>query len=685
MKLHGIKRSLCLSPLFVILVLFNPLHSDTGDADVSSESIQPTVLPYGEWISPITTDLIVAESIRVSTPQFDGNDIYWLEGRPQEAGRSVLVRRSADGVIEDMTPPPFNVRSRVHEYGGGPYLVADGVIYFSNFTDQRIYRHTHGENPVAITPEGQMRYADYRLVPGTSLMAAIREDHSAEGEPVNTLVMLNVEEPGSGVVLAGGNDFYSAPRVSPDGKQLAWLTWNHPNMPWDGTELWLADINENGLLDNARLVTGGINESVFQPEWSPGGTLHFVTDRDGWWNLFRLNPDGADPVIEPLYPMDAEFGQPMWGFGMSTYGFEADDSIICVYTVNASDHLARLNTTSKRFDDIDSPYTNINSIRVSGDRALFLGGAPSRFSGLVLVKTHDAEDGLVLRQSTDVTVDEGYISQAQAIEFPTEHGLTAHAFYYAPHNHNFVAPEGTLPPLLVLSHGGPTGATSDTMTLPILFWTSRGIAVVDVNYGGSTGYGRAYRKRLNGKWGIVDVDDSVNATKYLVARGLADGERLAIRGGSAGGYTTLASLTFRDVFKAGASYFGISDLELLVRDTHKFESRYIDSMVGPYPQSLETYQERSPIHHIESLNSPVIFLQGLEDRVVPPNQAEIMFNELKDKGVQTAYLPFEGEGHGFRQAKNQKRALDAELYFYGKILGFTPAGDLEPVEIANSN
>ncbi len=674
-------RRLRRSPFMAVTLIFAmSLTADDGGSAVNQTTTLPTTRPYGEWMSPITTDQIVAESIRVSTPLIGGTDVYWLEGRPQEAGRSVLVRRSADGQTSDVTPAPFNVRTRVHEYGGGPYLVANGVIYFSNFSDQRIYKIEVGSVPQPITPDSGMRFADYRLIPGTHRLVAVREDHSGGGEAVNTLVLLDIEHPSDGIVLAAGNDFYSAPRVSPDGRQLAWLTWNHPNMPWDGTELWLAEISTDGNLADVRQVGGGKDTSVFQPDWSPGGVLYFVSDRSGWWNLHRLGEDG----IEDLYPADAEFGQPMWGFGMSTYGFESDHSILCVYTVNASDQLARLNLNTKTLTDVKTAYTNIGSIQVNGSHSVFVGGSPSRFSQVVMLGGGDSGSGLTLQESTSLEVDEGYISQGRAIEFPTEHGLTAHAYYYAPANKDFRAPDGERPPLLLMSHGGPTGATSDTLSLPIQFWTSRGIAVVDVNYGGSTGYGRAYRKRLNGNWGIVDVDDSVNATRYLVAQGLADGERLAIRGGSAGGYTTLAALTFRDVFKAGASYFGISDLETLVRDTHKFESRYIDSMVGPYPQSLETYQERSPINHIDDLNSSVIFFQGLEDKVVPPNQAEMMFTALKERGVQTAYLAFEGEGHGFRKAENQKRSLDAELYFYGKVLGFAPAGNIDPVAIANA-
>jgi len=652
------------------------LTSVTG-AHAMSASITK---PYGEWNSPITSDLIVAASIRLDAPSFDGDDIYWLESRPQEKGRSVLVRRTADGKTEDMTPPPFNVRTRVHEYGGGAYIVRDGIVYFANFTDQRVYRQMVGGKPVPVTPENNMRYADFVAVRKTSNLIAVREDHSGSGEAVNTIVLLDGQTEGPGKVLVEGNDFYSAPRVSPDGTKLAWLTWNHPNMPWDGTELWAAELSGDGNLSNAGKVAGGLHESIFQPAWSPDNVLHFVSDRTGWWNLYRYEQE----TIISLQPMDTEFGQPMWVFGRSTYGFESSRSIICSYSKNGVTRLAHLDLASKSLEDIETPHTDIGNVRVNESSVVYLGGSPSRFSELVFYDLRTGTSDSV-QSSSSVKVDADYVVTAQAIEFPTENGQTAHGFFYPPKNADFQGPPDEKPPLLVKSHGGPTGSTDDTIDLNILYWTSRGFAVVDVNYGGSTGFGREYRQRLKKQWGVVDVDDCVNAARYLAERGFVDGERLAVRGGSAGGYTTLAALTFRDVFKAGASYYGISDLEILARDTHKFESRYLDFLVGPYPEQIERYHARSPIHHIGGLNSPVIFFQGLDDEVVPPNQAELMFNALKGKGVKTAYIPFEGEGHGFRRAENQKRALDAELYFYGRIFGFTPADNIEPVDIMNAD
>ena len=481
-----------------------------------------------------------------------------------------------------------------------------------------------------------------------------------------------------GHVLVSGNDFYSTARISPDGSRLAWLTWNHPNMPWDGTELWVGEFNEDGSVGHTEMVAGGQEESIFQPEWSPDGVLHFTSDRTGWWNLYRWH----EGQIEPVYEMEAEFGGPQWQLGSSRYGFEKPGNIICTYVGKGGMHLAALNTESGDLEPLHVPYTSMSGLRVSPGRVVFIGGSPVRQFELAQLHLETGQVE-VLRKSSNVQVDEGYLSPAEAIEFPTENGLTAYGYYYPPKNADFVAPEGEKPPLLVLSHGGPTGTTSTVFNPSIQYWTSRGFAVLDVNYGGSTGYGREYRERLNGQWGVVDVDDCANGALYLAERGLADPNRLAIRGGSAGGYTTLCALTFKDVFKAGASHFGIGDLETFVHDTHKFESRYLDRLVGPYPERKDLYKERSAINYTDRLSCPVILFQGLEDKVVPPNQAETMVDALRKKKLPVAYVPFEGEQHGFRKAENIKRALDGELYFYSRVFGFELADPVEPVEIEN--
>jgi dipeptidyl aminopeptidase/acylaminoacyl peptidase len=647
---------------------------------------QTQTAPYGSWKSPITADLIVAGTIGLGQIALDGENVYWTEGRPAEGGRNVIVRRTADGKIADMTPSPFNVRTRVHEYGGGTFTVSNGTVYFSNFGDQRLYRQTPGSEPQPLTLEANRRYADAVIDPQRRRIICVCEDHSNGGhEPANCLVSINVENGEDALVLASGSDFYSSPRLSPDNSQLAWLSWNHPNMPWDGTQLWVASIKEDGSLSEPQLVAGGVEESVFQPEWSPDGVLYFVSDRTDWWNFYRWQPSlgkGGVWMVESLCEMEAEFGLPQWVFGMSTYAFESANRIICTYTQEGIWYLASLDTQTKQLEVIETPYTEISSLHAANGRAAFIAGSATEPTAIVQMDlaTRQIE---VLRRSSELEIDTGYLSMPQAITFPTENGLTAYAIFYPPQNKDYTAPPEEKPPLIVKSHGGPTASTSSAFNLRIQYWTSRGFAFVDVNYGGSTGYGREYRQRLKDNWGIVDVDDCVNAAKYLAEQGLVDGERLAIAGGSAGGYTTLAALTFRDVFKAGASYYGVSDLEILAKETHKFESRYLDGLIGPYPERKDLYEKRSPIHFTDQLSCPVIFFQGLEDKVVPPNQAEIMVEAIKAKGLPVAYVAYEGEQHGFRRAENIKRTLDGEFYFYSRVFGFEPADVIEPVTIAN--
>ena len=599
------------------------------------------------------------------------------DGRPKRAA-NVIVKWQ-DGQQVDINPAPLNARTRVHEYGGGAVTIAGDSLYYSNFDDQRLYRQSAGGDPEPVTPSGQWRYADGVML-ADGRMICVREDHTVTGgqDAVNSIVLLSLDGQDSGTVLATGYDFYASPCVSPDGTKLAWLSWNHPNMPWDGTELWLAELHGDGTVSAAQRVAGGQEESIYQPAFAPDGTLHFVSDRTDWWNLYRW----WDGQAEPLCPMAAEFGVPQWFFGSSRYGFESASSIICTYTQNGVWHLARLDTKSKELTEIPLPYSTIGNIVVADNCVVFTAGHSMVPASLIRLDLQ-AETQEIIAQSSHIEFDEGYLSVPVSIEFPTADDLTAHAFYYAPYNQDYVAPDGELPPLIVLNHGGPTDSTSTILNLGIQYWTSRGFAVVDVNYGGSTGYGRAYRLRLNGRWGIVDVEDCINAAKYLAEQGKADGKRLAIRGGSAGGYTTLAALTFHDIFSAGASHFGVSDLEALTLESHKFESRYLDNLIGPYPERKDIYVERSPIHFSERINCPLILFQGLEDKVVPPNQAERMFDAVKFKEIPVAYLPFAGEQHGFRRAENIKRTLDAELYFYSKVFKFGLADKIEPIQIEN--
>jgi dipeptidyl aminopeptidase/acylaminoacyl peptidase len=644
-------------------------------------SNSPKIAPYGSWKSPITSDLIVSGSVGLSQPAFDGAHIHWIEMRPTEGGRNVVVRCDPGGAQTAVTPQPFNARTRVHEYGGGDYLAVNGVVYFSNFSDQRVYRQDSGAEPQPLTPAVDVRYADYCLDEARRRLICVREDHRNPGaEATNSIVALDLEdnsEPGR--VLLEGNDFYSSPRVSPDGTQLAWLTWNHPNMPWDGCELWVGEFGEDGSLTSTRWVAGGAAESIFQPEWSPDGVLYFASDTNGWWNLHRISSDGE---IESVTQSKGELGMPQWVFGMSCYAFISAELIACSHVEQGVSTFGMIDTGSGKLTTVDCPFTDIQYVRAFDGQVVFRGGSPTDVVSIVKFDVN-TKQFQTLRRSNDLEIFPRYFSVPRAIEFPTEGGLTAHGFFYPPQNPDYRAPDNEKPPLIVKSHGGPTAAASTALSLSIQYWTSRGFAVLDVNYGGSTGYGRQYRERLNKKWGIVDVDDCANGARYLANRGEVDGNRLIITGGSAGGYTTLCALTFRKTFKAGASHFGVSDAEALAQDTHKYESQYLTGLLGAYPERRDIYFERSPINFPERLSCPVIFFQGLEDKVVPPNQAEKMVQAIRAKGFPVAYVAFEGEQHGFRQAKNIKRALDGELYFYSRIFGFELAEPVEPVAIEN--
>jgi dipeptidyl aminopeptidase/acylaminoacyl peptidase len=634
---------------------------------------------YGSWKSPITSDLIVAETIGVGGTDLIGGDMYWQELRPKEDGRLVVVQRSSTGKTTDLTPEPFNARTRVHEYGGHAYTVSNGTLYFSNFSDQRLYRLDQGGAPRPITPEIDFRYADYVVDKQDRFLYCVREDHTESGEAINTLVKVNTGgDDNGGEVIVSGNNFYSSPRLNPDGSKLAWLTWNHPNLPWDGTELWVGEINEDGLVINNQRVAGGADESIFQPEWSPDGILYFISDRSNWWNLYRWAAGG----IEALCPMEAEFGLPQWVFGMSTYAFESPSRIICTYSQRGLSHLASLDTETLELEEIETQYAYISGVKAAPGQVLLLAGSPTHKMAVVRLDLQEGREE-ILRRSSESKIDLDYTSIPQEVEIPTAGEQVAYGFYYPPYNKDFKGPEGGKPLLLVMSHGGPTGATIPVYDSEIQYFTSRGIAVIDVNYGGSTGYGREYRQRLNGQWGVVDVDDCVNGALYLAERGDVDKNRLMITGGSAGGYTTLCALTFRNVFKAGASHYGIGDLETFAGDTHKFESRYLDNLVGPYPEKRELYRERSAINFTDQLECPIILFQGSEDKIVPPNQSQKMYEAVKAKGLPVAYLEFEAEQHGFRKAENIKRALDGELYFYAQVFGFELADPIEPVPIDN--
>ena len=630
--------------------------------------------PCGIWPSPISAAVVAAGAIPLSTPLLDGTDIYWLAGLPSEKGRTTLMRRRA-GHSAPLTPAPFNVRTRVHEYGGGACLATHGVVYFSNFADNRLYAVKPGGEPEPLTADAPHRYADFVLDLQFSRLIAVREDHThGSAQPVNTITEVGLD--GQVSVLASGHDFYSTPRVSPDGSALAFLSWDHPRMPWQGTELWVAPLLADGTLGTPRLVAGGAEEAICQPEWSPSGELHFVSDRSGWWNLYAERAG----EVHPLCPRQAEFATPHWSFGNSMYGFASGGDIVCTYIEDGTSRLARLSQGELR--EIANPYQEIRELRVQGNSAVLLGGAPTIALELARMDLLDGERE-VLARSIEELPPQGYLSVPDTISFPAAGGRTAHAFFYPPTNADVTLAEGSKPPLMVIGHGGPTGMASNTLKLATQFWTSRGFAVLDVNYGGSSGFGRAFRDALRGQWGVVDVADCVAGARHVAGQGLVDADKMVIRGSSAGGLTVLCALAFHDVFKAGASYYGVSDLQGLDDDSHKFESHYNEYLIAPKPQAAALYQARSPINHSHRLTRPMIFFQGLDDNVVPPQQSETMVNALRKAGVPVAYMTLEGEGHGFRKADSIISTLEAELYFYLRIFGLAPDGAAAPITIEN--
>jgi dipeptidyl aminopeptidase/acylaminoacyl peptidase len=639
-----------------------------------------SVAPYGSWRSPVTPAALVEAAVRLSDVQVAGERVYWNEGRPSEAGRQVIVQLDPGQAPMDAIPAGMSARTQVHEYGGRCYAVHDYALVFSNWADQRLWVVSPGSDPAPLTPESPAprahRYADPVITPDGRWVICVRERHHPDAEADNDLVAVALDPSRSDQEprpLAGGHDFFAAPRLSPDGRRLAWVTWDHPHMPWDQTVLWLAELGSDASLGPARKVAGQDLESISEPRWSPGGVLHYVSDRTGWWNLY-------DETGSALCPLDAEFAEADWVFGNSSYAFLSDGRLVATWT---SPEGAQLGVVSEgRALAATWPFTRVASLQAAGTSVVAIAASPTSSSAVVrLDPTGGPVD--VLRRSQEPRLDEACISTPEALEYPTAGGEIAHAFFYRPRNPEFTGPATERPPLVVILHGGPTGQTAPVLSLAVQFWTSRGFAVADVDYRGSSGYGRAYRRRLERSWGVADVEDCAAVVDHLSGLGRVDGRRAVIRGGSAGGFTTLAALAFTDTFAAGASLFGIADLELLQSDTHKFESRYNDSMVGPWPEAAEEYRRRSPIHHVDQITAPLILFQGLEDRVVPPAQSEIMYEALRRRGVPVAYLAFEGEQHGFRQASTIMTVAAAELAFYGRVLGFEPDGADQSLTIAN--
>ena len=629
-----------------------------------------TRAPYGTWKSPISAADTVAGVVRFSDIQYDDGTLYWLEGRPTEGGRSVLVRRKADRVIDEPLGNDVNVRTMVHEYGGGAYRAHSGVVVFSDFDDQRLYRLG---TTAAVTSQPErprsVRYADAVGLEDSSIVC-VRETHPTGGEAVNELVRIDVN--GSEVVVATGADFYASPSVSRDEEKIAWIEWSHPNMPWDDTRLVIASLVDP--LD-ATVVAGGPGESVLQPTWDEDGSLVFISDRTGWWNLYRLE----DGTVMAITLRAADFASPPWLFGERSYRLLDGGRIVVTFWEGGRHHLAIVDTEGA-LTVIDDSYSQYGYLATDGeDRIWFVG---TRSDGPTAIVEYDIGTGQAASvASNESVVDNAYASRPELVTFPTTMGESAHAVFYPPQNQEFSGPVGELPPLLVHIHGGPTSHATPRYDAGILFWTTRGFGVVDVNYRGSTGFGREYRQKLTGQWGIFDVDDAVAAAKFLAERGDVDGERLAISGGSAGGYTTLAAVAFKDAFAAGVSYFGVADIEVLAQDTHKFESRYVSGLVGSDP---EMWRSRSPLYSADRISVPVALFQGLDDTVVPPNQATMIADALGRNGVPYVHIEYKGEGHGFRRAETIINTLETELVFYGAVFGFVPAGDLPEIEFSDS-
>ncbi|HYH32043.1 MAG TPA: S9 family peptidase [Pseudonocardia sp.] len=644
--------------------------------------------PYGSWPTPITSELVVADTVRLGGVHVDGADVLWAEGRPAEGGRTQLVRRSPDGTTTDLLPDEMNARTAVHEYGGGAWWVRDGVVWFANWADQRLYRLAPGGAPEPITPEPAApradRFADGDVAPDGATIVCVRERHAGPTatDVRNEVVRLDAYAVAEPEVLVSGPDFVAAPRLGPDGATLAWLQWDHPSMPWDDTQLVVRDL----VTGEETVVAGGPGESVLEPCWEPDGSLLFLSDRTDWWNLYRWTP-GSD--IEPVVRVDAEIGVPSWVFGSARYAALDDGRVVFARWRDGVDGLA-VREADGALVDLDVPFSAVAAVHEAGPGAVVVvAGSPTAEPGVhrVDVATSDVE---TLRAPRDLGLDRDQISVPEHITFTSVDGTgaprQAHAQFYPPASVAARGPADERPPLLVQIHGGPTSAATPVLNVGVQYWTSRGFAVVDVDYGGSTGYGRAYREQLLGEWGVIDVADCLAAARALAEQGRVDGDRLCIRGGSAGGFTTLAALAREDTpFAAGADHFGVADLAALAADTHKFESRYLDRLVGPYPDARDVYVERSPIHHVERFTRPLIVLQGAEDEVVPPNQSEMIVEALRARGTPVAYVLFEGEQHGFRRAENIRRALDAELSFYAQVLGFAlPAEEgIEPVGIEN--
>ncbi len=632
---------------------------------------------YGSWASPLGAAEVYGSASAIGELQSVGDAIYFSESSPAEGGKVGIKRLEKDGSITSVVAPAFGVGSRVHEYGGGDFLGIGQSLFVTKGQDQLFYRIAPNQEALALTPNGT-RHGECISYPKGSRIICVREDHRQPGEPKASLVTINLNFSGEGDIFVDGHDFISSPAINADNTQLAWITWEHPNMPWDNTQLWLGDLNRKGQLTNIRQIAPERKGALMQPLFSPNGVLYFIADYDNWWNLYRLDGKGD---IEQVTQLKAEIGGPAWKLGQHAYAFENENTLIASFNKEGDAGLLRLDLQTGVIEVLAADFADIKQVVQGADGVYFVGSRPTPERGIYKVSGRGTE---LVYAPKICGLDPRYISRAVNVEFTTKGGGKAHGYFYPPVNGDYQPLPDTRPPLLMMLHGGPTASANRAYDSAIQYWTSRGFAVFELNYRGSTGFGRQYRQSLYGNWGKADVEDTVWAAGFLVDQGWVNAEKLAIRGGSAGGLSVLSALAFHDKFKAGVSYFGISDIEVLGKETHKFESRYLDQLIGPYPEMKAVYRERSPLYHLQGFNEPLLLLQGLEDKVVPPSQSQHIYKALKDKGVPTAFIGIEGEGHGFRQPHNKILALESELVFYGMVFDFTPAGTLPALKLDNA-
>jgi dipeptidyl aminopeptidase/acylaminoacyl peptidase len=643
--------------------------------------------PYGSWESPISSELVAACGSGwgwlLREIQVHGRSVYWIEPKPEDGGRNTIVCRREDGSIAEVIPEGYSARTRVHEYGGGDYCVLAGTVFFSNEADQRLYRLAAGGTPIPITPEPptgeSWRFADGSPAADGQFILCVRECHDSNGKVQNEIVAVQSDGAGEVKTVVRGSDFYASPRISPDGRRIAWLSWDLPRMPWDGTELWAAKYHPDGSISPADKIAGSAAEWISNPSWSPDGNLYFLSDRSNWSNLYRWNGS----LVDRIFDIEADLDRPAWSFGYTRYAFLSQGRIACVFWKDGLEHLGLYEPQSRSFRKLDTPFTAIPYLASDGEENLwFLGGNFEMRPAVVRINLEDGSSNVVYRGAS-FEIEAGYLSRPRPIDYPTFDGEVAHALYYPPSNPDYDSPADELAPLIVRCHGGPTSAAHPFLQPEFLFFTSRGFGVLDVNYRGSSGYGRSYREALRGQWGHVDTEDCLAAARCLIDRGETDPGRQIMRGSSAGGWTTLCALTFHNLFRAGAVYYAVADAERLVNASPKFESCYVQYLIGPYPAERQLYLDRSPIHHTQELSSPLIVFQGMRDKIVPPSQSETLIEALREKKLPYAYLTFPNEGHGFRRAESLKRSLEAELSFYAQIFGFVLADSLEAVTISN--